>query len=410
MRLNDAGPAAYFPVTDHDERMPSFAEPHVATAGKPGAEPAVLDFFEQLINGFPDQIALMDEQWNILAVNDAWTKTAASYDYGMLRPGANYLRFCEDKAAEGHSPASIVVAGIAEIDSGVRKSFRFVYEGRDQWEGHAFRFCLNRIEILGRTYATATRYDVTELLRLRRMQADFSRSLIEVQGNERRRMAREIHDSTVQLLVGLGLDLGQLKRTSQPGEAAAIMAEMEQLLDQAQRELRSISYLAHPPSLADMDFPSALKSLVEGFGRRSGLRTDLRVEIELGSPWRAAEVALYRVVQEALSNIHRHARATAAEVSLVRRKRMIHLVVADNGIGTPAEARRGVGLASMRSRLVELGGRLTMRAASPGTVLIASLPFRSSSSPGGEARFDVAPYIPAQAPAHPSCEVAQSMP
>lgn len=379
MRFNGAGPSGFFAGPDVPSIVPPDSEPGGNIDGDPAGQPAFLDFFNQLIDGLPDQIALLDGRWNILAVNEAWTKTAASYDYGALKPGANYLRFCEEKAAEGHSPASLVVAGIREIDSGTRSAFRFVYHGRDKWEGHAFRFCLNRIEILGRTYATATRYDVTELLRLRRMREDFSRSLIEVQGDERRRMAREIHDSTMQLLVGLGLDLGQLKRATRPDEAAAIMGEMEQLLDQAQRELRSMSYLAHPPSLDDMDLAGALKSLVEGFGRRTGLRIDLRIETAPGGAWRSAETALYRVVQEALSNIQRHARATAAEVILTRRSAAIHLVVADNGVGIPPAASHGVGLSSIRSRLRELGGRLTLRSAAPGTILIASLPFRTPS-------------------------------
>jgi signal transduction histidine kinase len=177
----------------------------------------------------------------------------------------------------------------------------------------------------------------------------------------------------MQLLAGLGLAMGQLKRASKPDATVDIVAEMEQLLGEAQRELRSISYLAHPPLLKEMGLADALRALVEGFARRTGLRISLHMDADLVVQWRTAEVVLYRVVQEALSNIHRHAHATDATVTLIARKAMVHAVIIDNGIGMPTPIRHGVGLPGMRARLHELGGRLTVRPALPGTMLIASL-------------------------------------
>ena len=267
-----------------------------------------------------------------------------------------------------------VVDGIMEMEKGGRDSFRFFYHGADRWEGHSFELCVNRIELAGRTFATITRYDVTELLQLRKLREGFSHSMIEGQATERRRIAREIHDSTMQLLAGLGLALGQLKRTGHPNETIDIVAEMEQLLGEAQRELLSISYLAHPPLLRELGLAEALQTLVEGYGRRTNLRVSLHVDPDLEVSWRSAEVAIYRMVQEALSNIHRHAHATDVAVGLYGRRSMVHAVVVDNGIGIPANVRYGVGLPSMRARLAELAGRLAIRSASPGTMLIASLP------------------------------------
>ena len=341
---------------------------------KVATQPAFVDVFQQLINGLPEQIALLDEQWQILAVNEAWTRTAALYGYHALQPGTNYFEFLHDRAAEGHSSAVPVVDGIMEMEKGGRDSFRFFYHGADRWEGHSFELCVNRIELAGRTFATVTRYDVTELLQLRKLREGFSHSMIEGQATERRRIAREIHDSTMQLLAGLGLALGQLKRTGHPNETIDIVAEMEQLLGEAQRELRSISYLAHPPLLRELGLAEALQTLVEGYGRRTNLRVSLHVDPDLEVSWRSAEVAIYRMVQEALSNIHRHAHATDVAVGLYGRRSMVHAVVVDNGIGIPANVRYGVGLPSMRARLAELAGRLAIRSASPGTMLIASLP------------------------------------
>jgi signal transduction histidine kinase len=347
-------------------------------------QPEFFDVFQQIINGLPEQIALLDENWNILAVNQAWTRTAALYGYFALCPGTNYFEFLREKEAEGHTSAGPVVEGIEAMEAGSQDSFRFLYHGSDKWEGHSFQLCVHRFEVGSRTFATVTRYDVTELMQLRQLREGYSHSLIEGQADERRRMAREIHDSTMQLLAGLGLALGQLKRARKHGEALDIVSEMEQLLGEAQGEIRAISYLAHPPMLRNLGLASALKALVEGYGRRTGLRVSLNLAPDIKVEWQAAEVAMYRIVQEALSNIHRHAQATDVLVALYRRRSMFHALIVDNGVGMPAEITQGVGLSSMRARLGELGGRLTVRRTSPGTMLIASLPIQSNFKANGD--------------------------
>nr|WP_275950742.1 ATP-binding protein [Croceibacterium selenioxidans] len=186
-------------------------------------------------------------------------------------------------------------------------------------------------------------------------------------------MGREIHDSTMQQLSALGLAVSQLKRTRLPGESLALVDDIEELLFDAQRELRSIAYLAHPPQLSRMDLSEAVRTLVEGFGRRAGLITSFEVEGETDVQWQNARVAIYRVLQEALSNVHRHAHATQLSVRLIGRKSMIHLIVADNGRGMPVDVSPGVGLLGMRARLAELGGRLIVRKLSPGTAVIGSV-------------------------------------
>jgi two-component system NarL family sensor kinase len=342
-----------------------------------------VEVYQQIIDGLPEQVALVDDQWIILAVNKAWTKTAALYGYDALIPGTNYLEFCAARANEGHSPAAIVVDGIKEMQSANRPWFRFTYHGKDRWEGFAFQLCVNRIQVGDRTLYTVTRYDVTELVHLRQMREEFSHSLIEHQGEERRRMAREVHDSTMQLLAGMGMSLGQLKRTRHSKASGEIVDEMEQLLTEAQRELRAISYLAHAPEVSEIGLAKALRQLAGGFGRRTGLNIamDADEDVKL-SP--AAEVAVYRMVQEALSNVHRHSRATDAAVGLYQRRSILHVAIADNGIGMPDHVRRGVGLASMRDRIEELGGRLMIRAGHPGTVLIASVPAHAETRAVGD--------------------------
>ena len=303
----------------------------------------------------------------------AWLRTAALYSYDDLKPGTNYLGFCTDRAKEGHKPAALVADGIRRMLRTGQTSFHFTYHGTDRWEGHAFQICINRFDLAGRMYATTTRYDVTELVRLRQMREEFSLSLIEHQAEERRRMAREVHDSTMQLLVGMGFSLGQLKRSRHSKTVDLVLDEMGQLLAEAQSELRTISFLAHAPLVSELGLSRALRQLAGGFGTRTGLNIAMNLDDELVlAP--ATEVAIYRTVQEALSNVHRHAQATEVTISMLQRRSFLHVVVADNGIGMPANVKRGVGLSSMHDRIEELGGRLLVSSAKPGTVLIASVP------------------------------------
>jgi signal transduction histidine kinase len=333
-----------------------------------------IDVFEKLVNGLPDQIALLDVRWNIIASNDAWTDYCAAHGFEVFQVGHNYLEELErlnEEKREAARATDAVIAAIKEFEHGRPSMYRHVYSGPK--DGQETQIRIASMEIGGRKYFTVTRIDVTELVQLRRLRQGFSTSLIHTQEEERRRMGREIHDSTMQQLSALGLAVSQLKRTRLPGEAFALVDDIEELLFDAQRELRSIAYLAHPPQLSRMELSDAMRTLVEGFGRRAGLMTSFEAEGETDMQWQNARVAIYRVLQEALSNVHRHAHATQLSVRLIGRKSMIHLIVADNGRGMPADVSPGVGLLGMRARLAELGGRLIMRPLSPGTAVIGSV-------------------------------------
>ena len=235
-------------------------------------------------------------------------------DYDELQPGANYYAFCQAKAAEGHAAAVIAAAGIAEMIAGTREFYRYIYHGNDRWQGRAFQLSVIRLEIDGHAFIAVTRSDVTELVHLRQMREHFSQSLMEGQSEDRRKVARDIHDSMMQSLVALDLSIGLLKRSNSPEAMFGAVAEMEAILAGAQREVRAISFLMHPPLLEEMGLGAVLQGLVEGFQKRTGVETSLTFEGDVNFDWRAAEVAVYRMVQEALSNVHRHARATAAGV------------------------------------------------------------------------------------------------
>jgi two-component system NarL family sensor kinase len=366
----------FSPCLGKSDTLPTLLVP---TQG-PKEKPDFVGVFQKLIDGLPEQIALLDDEWQILAINKAWVKTAALYGYSALRPGTNYFEFLRDMATLGHNAAKLVVEGILDMARGGADSFNLSYAGSDQWEGHTFHLRLNQIEIENRKFFTVTRYDVTELMQLRRLREGYSFSLIEGQAEERRKMAREIHDSTAQLLAGLGLTLAQLKRTRRSNRTMEIVLEMEQLLAEAQREIRSISYLTHPPHLSERGLTEALRKLTDGYARRTDLAIHLNIVPEQEIAWPVVEAAIYRLVQEALSNIHRHAKATEVHVGIYVRQTTIHAVIADNGVGIAPDAALGVGIPGMRTRFRELGGRLRVRATYPGTVVIASVPREPSIS------------------------------
>jgi two-component system NarL family sensor kinase len=339
---------------------------------------AVAVTMQQLIDDLPEQIALLDEQCNILAANRPWKRVVEQHGYPEAMPGCNYREFCARKAAEGYEPAIEALVGLRDICSGERSFWQLMYNGRERWSGRDYKICIHRISIDGEKLISVTRYDLTELLELRRAKADSTNYFVEGQTVERLRMARELHDSTSQLLTGAGLLLCRLKQEQAGERSVALVEELQELVMETQREIRLVSYLAHPPALDQMGLPQALKSVAEGFGRRTNLQTAFEIQGEPIPLTDAAESTLYRVAQEALSNVHRHAHAERVRVLLCFRRSATHLIVVDDGVGISNTAlalpgSAGVGIASMHSRLGEIGGRLIVRRLARGTAVTASV-------------------------------------
>ena len=204
--------------------------------------------------------------------------------------------------------------------------------------------------------------------------------LLELQDQERRKFSRELHDSLGQYLVGVKMNLTMLGKSVPPN---ALISECIKLLDQAMTETRTISHLLHPPLLDEAGFASAARWYVEGFAKRSGIQTSLEMPEDLGRLPSSLELALFRVLQESLTNVHRHSKSRKADVSVVASNGQVVLQVRDYGKGVPADvldrfrrkrAHGGVGLAGMRERINELGGRLEMDSDSHGTRVVATLP------------------------------------
>jgi signal transduction histidine kinase len=208
--------------------------------------------------------------------------------------------------------------------------------------------------------------------------------LLQLQDEERRRFSRELHDSLGQYLAAVKMNLDMFSN-SQPGNR--LLSEAIHLLDQSIAETRTISHLLHPPLLDEAGFSSAAKWYLDGFAQRSGIAVKADLPNDLGRLPRPVELGLFRVLQESLTNIHRHSGSSRAEVALKLFPHQVILEVRDFGHGIPPErlksfeargANFGVGLAGMRERLRELGGQLEIRSGQ-GTIISVTMPLRESA-------------------------------
>ena len=212
--------------------------------------------------------------------------------------------------------------------------------------------------------------------------------VLAVQDEERRRIGRALHDSLCQYLAALKINLDQFQTR---GDArAALASECSELVEQCLTETRTISHLLHPPLLDELGFCSATRLFVDGFSRRSGLSVTLDPASEFEERLPAnIEIALFRAVQEGLTNIHRYAEATSAYISLATDHSSVRLIIKDDGKGMPpallkqirdGTAESGVGIAGMRERLRELNGTLEIESGQSGTTLTITAPAITCSS------------------------------
>ncbi len=216
-----------------------------------------------------------------------------------------------------------------------------------------------------------------------------SARLLQVRDQERRHLARELHDTTAQHLAVLSLDLTNLKAllTQSSERAALLCADCIKLVHQAAQEIRTHSYLLHPPLLEAMGLTGAVEDYAQGFAARSGIALEVSILKDFGRLPDHMELALFRIVQEGLTNILKHSRSVRAEIRFMRGPSSVKLEIRDMGRGIPAEvlarikARRGgsgVGLGGMQERLRLLGGELDIETGAAGTVLRATVPLRYS--------------------------------
>jgi two-component system NarL family sensor kinase len=208
---------------------------------------------------------------------------------------------------------------------------------------------------------------------------------LRLQDEERRRIARDLHDSTGQDLVALATTLSQLHSSipSSSRKLRKLASQCQALADQCVREVRTLSYLLHPPMLDEAGLEDAIRYYAGGFTERTGIEVELEISRRLGRMKPDAEMALFRVVQESLTNIQRHSGSSQARIRIERDPEKITLEISDKGRGIPGNLPRqngklshglGVGIPSMHERVKHIGGQLDIESSSNGTTVRVTIP------------------------------------
>jgi PAS domain S-box-containing protein len=211
--------------------------------------------------------------------------------------------------------------------------------------------------------------------------------LLRLRDEEQRRLARELHDSVGQLLaaISMNIDIMSAEAHKLSPSAAKCVTDNAGLVQEVSRKIRTISHLLHPPLLDEAGLASALRWYTDGFADRSKIKVDLDIPRDFGRLPHDMEIAIFRIIQECLTNIHRHSESAEAAIRISRERDRLFVQVQDKGKGIPAEKQReltasgrgGVGFGGMRERLRQLGGSLEIQSDGGGTVVSAVLPIES---------------------------------
>ena len=226
---------------------------------------------------------------------------------------------------------------------------------------------------------SATGVLITDLT-AQKQQVEFASRLQNLQDEERKRISRELHDSVGQLLAAISMNIGIVQSQAHllDSKAARAVSDNALLVEQVSSEIRTISHLLHPPLLDLAGLSSALRWYVDGFSERSNIKVDVEIPADFGRLTAEMEIAIFRIVQECLTNIHRHSGSAAAAIRLYKKGDELIVQVRDQGKGIPEDKQQqltgsGLGFGGMRERLRQLGGTLEVQSDVTGTLVSAIL-------------------------------------
>jgi PAS domain S-box-containing protein len=217
--------------------------------------------------------------------------------------------------------------------------------------------------------------DLTSVSRAEQNLRTLSGRLLRLHDDERRRIARELHDATAQNLAAISMNLTMLQPTDANSRSSAIIAECTSVTEECLRQVRSLSYYLHPPLLDELGLGSALRAYLDAYTRRTGIAVGLHLANDFRRLGMDLESALFRIAQECLENVHQHSGSDRAEVYIAASSEGIELTVRDFGKGfDERQTCEGVGLAAIRERARQFSGRIEIRPADPGVEVRAIIP------------------------------------
>jgi PAS domain S-box-containing protein len=280
---------------------------------------------------------------------------------------------------------------LQEAEIATRSADKFQFEFRTSRSAQKTKWILSQGRIVRDPQGRALRMIGTHTDITDRKQAEevakvreIAGHLLQAQDAERRRIARDLHDSAGQLIAALQMHLQPMETDAETLDAAFAhrIRQSLDLLQQLSQELRTVSYLLHPPLLDQLGLSSALRWYTEGFAERSKIKVQLEVSPELGRLLPEIEMTLFRIVQESLTNIHRHSGSGRAEIRVLRSAQEVRLEVQDygkgmpsaHGNGSPSLRKSGVGIRGMRERVLQLNGQFHVQSTPDGTTITARFP------------------------------------
>jgi signal transduction histidine kinase len=332
------------------------------------------------------ELALLNDKGVVVSANEAWRSVFAnrSVQGCVAGIGAPYLELCRQVIVGfDEEPMNAGLKALASGEStGFTRAYRIRTAGRLRWR----EVRITPMRIAGATHLLAIHTDLTEVARVQAAWRSSEERVIRAQQEERQRIAIELHDSTGQHLIALGLGITRLRRLIRAPDARAVLEEMSFSVKEAVKEVRVLSYLMRPTGVDEEGLEQAARGFVTGFGARTGLNVSFRAEGQVDRVSPGVRHAVFRIIQEALANVHRHAGAKGVEVELSRRSGVLSVRIADDGRGIPAlrsgklaPSEIGVGVASMQERVAKLGGLFDITSDAAGAVVTASFPDEAMS-------------------------------
>lgn len=333
-----------------------------------------------MLSSLPSRIAVLDREARLLAVNRAWLEHPEESDAGPMaraRVGTSYLDACREAVLAGETGAREVMSRVEAVLTGGSQTSTIEYmekrNGAERW------FLLSAVALRGsRGGAVIARTDVTEQVLAREQLRQFSGHLLAAQEDERRRIARELHDDLNQRLVLLALEISQMDGSPAGGDGAGSVRHMAERVGEISADVHRLAYRLHPFKLEYLGLVAAARALCGEIGGAHDIAITFSERDVPGTLPPEVAVCVYRVLQEALSNVVKHSGSERAEVELTVDDSVVRLSVRDFGMGMAldvAPSRQGLGLTSIRERLRSVNGALTVDSAiAAGTELIVRIP------------------------------------
>ncbi len=333
-----------------------------------------LSEYEKVVEGSQEMIVVLDRDYRYLIANRAFL----------------HYRGLERKQVLGHCmeeflPAdafTIAKTKLEECFQGkvVKYEMKFKYPHLGERDLLISYFPIEGVNGIDRVGAILQ--DVTERRQTEAAVRVLSGRLLKLQDEERRHLARELHESPAQMLAALCMNLAVVNESVGvlDSRSQRAMTESISLAEECLRQIRTVSYLLHPPELDELGLQSALTRYIDGFAQRSGILVDVEVSPDLGRLPQQMETTIFRMVQECLTNIHRHSGSKTARLRLRRGPAEILLEVEDAGNGIRGDAAPGVGISSMRERAQQLDGNLEVRSDPSGTTVQAIFPLSKAAA------------------------------